>query len=112
MLIFFRSRGGGAYGWGNVIRLSIIALHFHKIGAKVIFFYEGSTKLNELLKKNPFQIIKLKNNIEISKEKKIFINAPSYSPPPKKTKIELTFSFIFIFFFENFIISSEKGKYL
>ena len=63
MLIFFRSKGGGTYGWGNVVRLSVIALYFHRIGAKVIFFFEGTEKHKYIHKKKPIQIIKIKNNI-------------------------------------------------
>ena len=41
MKIYFRCRGGTSHGWGDVVRLSLIADKLYKKRKDVIFIYEG-----------------------------------------------------------------------
>ena len=71
MKIFFRCRGGKFQGWGNVVRLARIAENLHAKKIKVLFIYEGDSKLKEFLNKFKFQKIALEEDISINKEMNI-----------------------------------------
>jgi len=73
VFICFRCRGGKFYGWGNITRLSILANKLYKKGHKINFIYEGDKFIDKFLKKFSFKKIKLKEDITLKDEKKIFL---------------------------------------
>ena len=71
--IFIRCKAGKNDGWGNLQRQFNIAELIDKRKYKIIFFFQGSNKGYQFLKKS-FLTIKLKENISLEKELKILGN--------------------------------------
>ena len=65
--IYFRTRGGGKQGWGNVIKLSNI-LELIKKKVKHLFIIEGNSHIHQYLKKKNINCLKLPENISLKKE--------------------------------------------
>jgi spore coat polysaccharide biosynthesis predicted glycosyltransferase SpsG len=71
MKIYFRCRGGTSHGWGDVVRLSLIADKLYKKRKDVIFIYEGDNYIKNYLNNFRFKKIRLQENISIQEEIRI-----------------------------------------
>ena len=69
--IYFRSRGGGRQGWGNIFRLITIYKIFSKRKYDCLFIYEGNKEVFNHLKKSKIKSLRLKENITLLQEKKV-----------------------------------------
>lgn len=70
MNISFRTKAGGEYGWGNLIRLYNLYLNLkkNKPNFKYNFIIEGDNEIFNFLKKKKINHFKLKNRISIKDE--------------------------------------------
>jgi len=68
--IYFRGRGGGKQGWGNIYRL--IAIHeLVKKKYECFFIFEGNNQVANFIKEKKVKYLRLKENITISEEERI-----------------------------------------
>jgi spore coat polysaccharide biosynthesis predicted glycosyltransferase SpsG len=69
--VFFRTRGGGNYGWGNVVRLTAFASYCNsRENYDVIFFAEGPEDVHSYIRHRGFKVVKLPENITPEEEVK------------------------------------------
>lgn len=74
MLIYFRTRGGASQGWGNIVRLTTVIKFLNKKKIKTLVFFEGDRNIHNYFNKNKINCFRMKENISIIDEKKIYAN--------------------------------------
>ena len=68
--IYFRGRGGGKQGWGNIYRL--ITIHeLVKKNYNCLFIFEGNNQVTNFIKEKKIKYLRLKENITIKEEETI-----------------------------------------
>ncbi len=67
--LFFRTRGGPVYGWGNIFRLSSFASWCRDRGhTDLTFLVEGPREVEEYLRRQGFEVVPLAEDLSVAEE--------------------------------------------